>query len=298
MKISGFTYVRNGLKLKYPFIESIKSLLEIVDEYVIVLGDSDDGSREAIQNLNSAKIKIIDTVWDMNLRKSGKIFAQQSDIGLDHVTGDWVIHLQADEVLHENEISSLKKYILKYDSDDRVDGLLFPFLNFRGDYEHIHAGRQIHRFEIRAFRKNPLIRAYKDSQGFRTYTSLQAHRDGEKGEKLKVVKINVSIYHYNYVRPPDVMKEKAKIFHSFYNDDKWIAEKFDNMKEVDYNEVDQLKIFKGSHPKVMEDIIKQKDWDFTYDPSKAHTSVRHRILNKIEEWTGYRIGEYKNYKII
>jgi glycosyltransferase involved in cell wall biosynthesis len=298
MKISGFTYVRNGIKLGYPFIESIKSLLEIVDEYVVVLGDSDDGSKEAIQDLKSSKIKIIDTVWDMSLRADGKIFAQQSDIGLDNVSGDWVIHLQADEVLHEDEIRALKNNILKYDSDDRVEGLLFPFLNFRGDYEHIHAGRKAHRYEIRAFRKNPLIRAYKDSQGFRKYTSLQAHKDGEKGQKLRVAKINVSIFHYNYVRPPKVMKEKAKVFLSFYNDDKWIDEKFKGMEEVDYNEVDQLKIFKGTHPKIMKDVIKQKDWNFTYDPAKNNASVRHRILNKIEEWTGYRIGEYKNYKIV
>lgn len=46
----------------YPFLESIQSILSVVDEFVVVLGDSDDGSREAILELSSPKIKIIDTV--------------------------------------------------------------------------------------------------------------------------------------------------------------------------------------------------------------------------------------------
>ena len=48
MKISGFTYIRNGIKLGYPFVQSISSLLPIVDEMIVVVGDSDDGTREAV----------------------------------------------------------------------------------------------------------------------------------------------------------------------------------------------------------------------------------------------------------
>jgi glycosyltransferase involved in cell wall biosynthesis len=284
--------------MEYPFLESIQSALEIVDEYIVVLGDSDDESRKAILNLQSPKIKIVDTVWDMNLRVNGKLFAIQSNVGLDHVSGDWILHLQADEVLHENDILKLKEYIHQYDSHPKAEGLLFPFLNFRGDYNHIHTGRKTHRFEIRAFKRNPLIRSYKDSQGFRKHSSLAAYANGEKGIKLNVVKIDVPIFHYNYVRPPKVMHEKVKVFMSLYKDDQWLDEKFKNKKEYDYNEVDKLEIFKGTHPKVMEKIISKKDWEFEYDPSKCNSPFRHKILNKIEDWTNYRIGEYKNYKLV
>ena len=57
MKVSAFTYVRNGLYLDYPFIESIKSVLPIVDEIIVVIGDSTDGSREAVENIGDSKIK-------------------------------------------------------------------------------------------------------------------------------------------------------------------------------------------------------------------------------------------------
>lgn len=298
MKISGYSYIRNGLQFDYPFIQSLQSVLPIVDEFIMVVGDSSDGTREAIENLKSDKIKIVDSVWNMNMRRGGKLFAHQSNLGLDAVSGDWIVHIQADEIIHENDILKLKEHILRYGQDERVEALLFPFLNFRGDYEHIHTGRDAHRFEIRAFRFNKLIRAYKDSQGFRKYSSLQAYEEGESGKKLRVVKIDIPVYHYSYVRPPKKMKQKSEFFSRFWDDDETVKRKFEGVEEFEFNEVDKLELFHGSHPKSMEPYINKKDWDFKYDPLKAKTSLRHRILNKIENLTGWRIGEYKNYKLL
>lgn len=298
MTITAFSYVRNGLQMGYPFLESILSVLPIVDEFVVVVGDSVDGTVEAIKKISSNKIQIVDSVWDMRLKSGGKLFAQQSNIGLDAMKGDWVIHIQADEVLHENDIEKLKGHIIQYDGDQKVEGLLFPFLNFRGDFNHIHTGRQAHRFEIRAFRKNPLIRAYKDSQGFRKFTSHQAYEKGEKGKKLHVKKIDVPVYHYNFVRSPRQMIDKTIFFQQFWHDGASLENKINELRNFDFNQVDKLEIFNGSHPLLMKPIIDKKDWDFKYDPSIAKVSLRHRLLNKIEDWTGYRVGEYKNYKII
>lgn len=298
MKIGAYTYVRNGIKMGYPFLQSIQSIINIVDEYVVVLGDSDDGTREAILALALPKIVIVDTIWDMDLRKDGKLFAMQSNIGLDNVSGDWIIHLQADEVIHEQNLSALVSKIRQYDNDPRVEGLLFPFLNFRGDYNHIHTGRKSHRFEIRAFKRNPCIRSFKDSQGFRKYSSIEAYNKGMKGKKLRVAKVDIPIFHYNYVRHPNLMKEKVKVFLTFYKDDESINKIFEGVDQFDYNEVDRLEVFQGTHPELMKEVISSQNWTFHYDPSKCNSSFRHRILNKIEQWTGYRIGEYKNYKVV
>jgi len=297
MKISAFSYVRNGLTMGYPFLESIQSVLPIVDEFIMVVGDSTDGTREAILKL-SPKIKIIDTVWDMKLRTGGKIFAQQANLGLDDATGDWIIHIQADEVIHEQDIEVLKQYIVDLDKETKIEGFLFPFLNFHGDYNHIHTGRTAHRYEIRAFRKNSGIRSFKDSQGFRKFSSREGYDAGETGKKLKVIKIDVPMYHYSYVRPPRKMKEKSEHFTSFWVNDEGLQKIFKGVEEFDYNNVDKLEIFTGTHPALMQEAIRKKDWDFTYQPDKNYTSIRHRILNKIEDWTGYRLGEYKNYKLI
>ena len=50
MKVSAFTYVRNGFTIDYPFLEAIKSVLPVVDEFIVVIGDSNDGTREAVEN--------------------------------------------------------------------------------------------------------------------------------------------------------------------------------------------------------------------------------------------------------
>ena len=55
MKISGFTYLRNGFKMGCPFIPSILSLLTAVDE-LVVTGDPEDGAREAIEDKTGRRL--------------------------------------------------------------------------------------------------------------------------------------------------------------------------------------------------------------------------------------------------
>ncbi len=59
MKISGFTFIRNGTLLGYPFIESILSALPICDEFIVAVGDSEDDTLARIQAIGSNKIRII-----------------------------------------------------------------------------------------------------------------------------------------------------------------------------------------------------------------------------------------------
>jgi len=71
MKVSGFTFIRNGSILGYPFIESIKSILPICDEFVIAVGKSDDDTLSKIRAIKSKKIRIIETVWNENMQDRG-----------------------------------------------------------------------------------------------------------------------------------------------------------------------------------------------------------------------------------
>lgn len=291
MQISGFTYVRNGFAFGYPFLASVQSLLPLVDELVVVVGDSTDGTREAIINLENPKIKIIHTVWDESLRENGRIFALQADTGLENISGDWAFHLQVDEVLHEKDQQKITNTLKAADSNNKVDGLLFPFLHFWGDYQHIRNTRRTHRFEVRAFRNTGNIRAYKDSQGFRKYGQ------NPKGEKLKVIKTDTPIYHYSYVRPPQLMTRKTNYFHRFWHDDAWLKKNTGDSK-FDYNKVDKLEVFEETHPKYMKEIMEKKDWEFTYDASQTTMNCKDKILYGFEKLTGTRPFEYRNYKVI
>ena len=68
MKISGFTFLRNGQKMGYPFVASIKSILPIVDEFIIALGPCDDDTEKMLRAISDPKIRIIPTTWNENLR--------------------------------------------------------------------------------------------------------------------------------------------------------------------------------------------------------------------------------------
>lgn len=301
MKVSGFTYVRNGLQFDYPFIESIQSILPIVDEFIVVLGDSVDRSREAIENLNNAKIKIVDTVWDDNMRSDGKIFAQQANIGLDNVSkdADWIFHIQADEVVHEKDLQVIKEAMQQYINTPKVEGLLFTFINFFGDYAHYAPSRRFHQQEIRIIRNDPHFRSYKDSQGFRSYNDT-AHMENEKGRKLFVKKINASIYHYSYVKDPKVQLKKHLVFgNRWQQNDEWMKEFLEKNKDgFDYGKIDFLNQFKGTHPGVMLPKIKSQDWNFTYDPKKNDMTGKEKFLKMLQDVTGRQFFINKNYKLL
>ncbi len=297
LSISGFTYVRNGFQYGYPFLASIRSLLPLVTELVVVVGDSVDGTREAIAGLNDPKIKIIDVVWDEDLRRKGTIFAQQSNMGLDAITGDWAIHLQADEVWHQRDLERLKAAILNADNNKEIEGLLFPFYHFWGDYRHIRNTRKVHPFEIRAFRNSDRIRSYKDSQGFRKYSSRAAYAAGEPGEKLKVLKTDIPVYHYSYSRHPALMSKKADYFHRFWHSDEWVKQNITGLP-FDFNDVDQLELFEKDHPVFMKEIIAAQDWSFQYDPSRSNQGVKDKLIEGLNRLLGKRLFEYQNYRLI
>lgn len=294
MKISGFSYIRNGFEYGYPFLEAIQSILPICSEFVIAIGASSDGTREAIAKLNLKKIKIIDTHWDMNLREGGKVFAQQANIALDNITGDWAFHIQADEVIHEKDLSEIVSAIEQYDREKQVEGFILPFLHFWGTYDYLRTSRRVHKFEVRIFRNNKLVRSYADSQGFRYYTTNKAYEQGEKGEKLKVKKIDAPVYHYNGVRPNKMQKKKMNAFDFLHNAS--LGQEDDD--DFDYQHVDRVEKFKGSHPAVMRERIKSQDWEFVFDPKKAVWKTKDKIIQPIEDLIGFKIGEYKNYKLL
>ena len=300
MKISAFTYVRNGITLGYPFVQSIKSLLPLVDEYIAVVGDSTDGTREAIESIGDDKIKIIDTIWDDDLRKGGKIFAQQANIGFDAASkdSDWLFHLQADEIIHEDDLDIIRQSLQVNLHDEKVEGVLLKFINFFGDYQYYCPSRRFHQREIRIIRNDPHIRSYRDSMGFRKFVDPQDAN--EKGTKLWVKQIEATVYHYSWAKPPKKQKAKQIAFSKRYNptDDfiKGFEERYGD--EYDYRDYDYLNKFTGTHPAVMRAEVASQNWVFNYDPAKNNMSVKEKFMKWVEAITGKQFFIYKNYKIL
>jgi hypothetical protein len=67
--------------------------------------------------------------------------------------------------------------------------------------------------------------------------------------------------------------------------------------EFNYNAVDSLTHFHGTHPDVLRNRIEKQNWSFDHDISKKNFTLKTRLLYFIEKLTGIRIGEYKNYRL-
>lgn len=288
MKVAGFTFLRNGVKYGYPFKQSILSLLPVVDEMVINLGNSEDSTNEVIDSLPQEKIKKIYNVWDESLRTGGRILAVETNKALDATSenADWLFYIQGDEVIHENDYDEIRKQMLKYKDDENVEGLLFRYYHFYGSYKFLGDGRSWYPFEIRVIKNNKNIRSYRDAQGFRW----------SDGRKLKVKLIDAHIYHYGWARNPVIMNRKQTNFASLYNGKK--AQQ-NEATAFDYSKIDSLVLFEGTHPAVMQTLVAQEDWSFNMDVKKKNfKNAKHRFYYFLDKKFGWRPFSYKNYKLV
>jgi len=293
------------------------SILPIVDEFVIALGegDKDDRTREEILSIASDKIKIVDTKWDIEKYPRGMEHAHQTDIAKEHCKGDWLFYLQSDEVIHEKYLPVIKKRCEELSDDANVEGLLFKYRHFWGDYYHYQDSHCWYRHEIRIIRNDPEIHSWESAQSFRRIPGFDGvnYRQQEETFKLKVAEVDAFVYHYGWVRPPALMQNKIKAFSANHRGRELVENQVERKlydRVFDYGNLSSIKQFKGSHPKVMEDWIKAFNWKdqlrFT-GPNRSlnpirnkHDKWKYRIISWIENnlLFGMRLGEFRNYILL
>ncbi len=287
MTVSGFTFIRNGVYYDYPFLEAIRSILPLCDELVVAVGAGQDDTRERIAALGDSRIRILDTVWDENLREGGRVLAQQTDLALAEIQGDWGLYIQGDEVLHEQYQPVVRQAMERYLEDGLTEGLLFRYLHFYGSSRWVGRARQWYRQEVRVVRNLPGIHSWKDAQGFR--------RDGRK---LKVRPIPADMYHYGWARHPRAQQRKQEDFNKLWHDDQWIERHVVKADAYDYRTGAVLRPFSGTHPQVMAERLAQEDWTFDYTPRHARPKLKERLTAWIEHYTNWRPGEYRNFQLL
>lgn len=290
MKVSGFTFIRNAIRYDYPVVEAIRSILPICDRFVVAVGKSEDDTLDLVRSIASPKLQIIETVWDDTLTEGGQVLAKETDkafAAIDEDT-DWCFYIQGDEVVHEKYLPAIRAAMQKYKNSPEVDGLLFNYLHFYGSYDYVGASTRWYRNEIRIVRNDKSIYAYRDAQGFRKADN----------EKLRVKALDASVYHYGWVRKPDIMQRKSANFGALYHGQAWKEKQLAQAKFFDYSEIDALKKFTDTHPEVMQARIESINWAFDYDIAKNKFSLKHKFKTFVEKLTGHRPFEYKNYKLV
>lgn len=288
MKVSGFTFIRNALTYDYPIVEAIRSILPLCDEVIVAVGNSKDNTLDLVRNIDS-KVRIIQTVWDENLRQSGRVLAIETDKAFDEISADsdWCIYIQGDEILPEQDHESVRNAMQKYLHDGATEGLLFNYRHFYGSYDYVGDSRNWYRKEVRVIRNDRRIRSFRDAQGFK-----------KEGRKLKVRQLEAYIHHYGWVKHPLHQQRKQRSFNRWWHDDDWVETNIPDVPTFDYRQIDSLRRYEGEHPKVMQKRITAMNWQFTFDPTQQKLSWKERFSRTIERWTGKRIGEYQNYDLL
>lgn len=293
-KISGFTFIKNGLTLGYPILESVLCIEPICDEVIINVGfedkelTKDDGTYAYLtSNLTDPKYKFIKSWWDPEIRKSGLILSQQTDIALNACTGDYCQYIQGDECIHEDDIKYILEGIDQMEANPEIQGLIFNYIHLFGNVDTFKFTRNFYRREVRLIRNNIGLVSYLDAQGFRFPDKT----------KMKARLIEARIFHYGWARSEKVMHEKQKNFKRLYTTDNQEPEQFTYKREWG------VQRFTKSHPKIM------KKWiDDNRDPIDLMSLPLHvdnwrkvislMLTDTVERFTNYRIGEFKNYKRI
>lgn len=289
MKISGFTIIKNAVLNDYPIVEAIQSILPVVDEMVVLIGDCEDDTEGLIKSINSDKIKIHHSVWNPNLRKGGVVLADETNKAFQLIdpASTWAFYIQGDEVVHENYYNNILAACKKYENDTRVEGLLFKYVHFYGTYDYVGDSRKWYNKEVRIIRNDKKISSYKDAQGFRV-----------GNEKLKVKEVDAYVYHYGWVKSPEQMMKKQKNVGTFWYNDEELKGYLEQPDYFNFENYDSLALFKETHPSVMKNRIEKKNWKVNLNLSQKKFSFKDGLLYKFEKITGIRLFDFKNYKII
>jgi hypothetical protein len=302
MMISGFTMARNAAKYYFPLKESIQSVLPIVDEFIVALGegDPDDNTRAEIESIKSDKVRIFDRVWDTNLYINGRIFRHETNFALSQCKGDWCLYLQADEVVHEDDLKGIDRYCENYLDDKKVEGFLFRYFHLWGDYDHYLPHHGWYQKEIRLVRNNAGIYSRGDAQSFRV----------DENRRLNVIQLPANIFHYGWVRPPELMIDKKKEQDSMHWGKEEAEKQYRSIKPVfDYGPLGRLPLLPRKNPEVMKERIDQFNWkdklnygrEYSMARGRAkHEQVKYRALTCLEQniFGGRHIFEYSNWKLL
>mgnify|MGYP006107637659 CR=1 FL=1 len=285
MKISAFTFIKNGQILGYPFIESIKSVLPIVDEFVINVGDSEDDTLALIQNIEDEKIRIIRSSWSDRMKDRGYVYGQQKMIAQFNCTGDWLFYVEGDELYHEHDLKKIKNAMSLHLNDENIEALVFDFIHFYGNTNSFLDSPGWYRSEARIIKSS--IRSYAPDGLF--WLVLDKNK---KGRYPKAKKVGVPCYHYGWVRSEQQMNLKSKKVQKY-----WGKEHIN----IDYSQIDFsiIKLFEGSRPSVMGNWISKTSEvylaDKSYNPSNSE--LKHRIMKKIEIFLGLELSK-KHFKLV
>jgi len=289
--LSAFTLVRNAVKIDFPIVPAIRSVLEVCDEVVVNVGKSEDETRDLVASIADPRVRILDTVWDFS--KGNRMISAETQRAMDACRGSWGIYIQADEVLHERGAHILRDMVREWDKDERVEGLLVKYLHFYGGFDVIATNRRWYQREVRCIRLG-------GSRDIRPYHGAQGFRVGPEERRIRARPTDAEMFHYGWARPAKAIREKREISRTIYP---WAKQRLEQELKADNHLewIPLLQPFAGTHPRAAAEWIRER----AHDPERVVGPREFRLAHArlylsdwIERLTGARLFEYRNYEIV
>ena len=246
-RVSGFSIVRAARELDYPVVESLRSLLPLVEELVVVTHHGDEGTRGMLDSLGDARLVVVETDWNDAPHEGGRTLARQTNVGLARCRHPWALYLQADEVLHEEDYDRIRGALERYDGAREVDALSFRFLHFEGSHGYVNPLR--YRRQCRLVRNDGRLESVRDAAGF-------GRRDGRR---LRARRSGARIFHYGWARRPEALRAKTLALARLYHDEADVMRRWASAPAEALGSADLAFRWTGGHPAVMERRIARGD---------------------------------------
>ena len=285
MKVSAFTFIKNGQLLGYPFIQSIKSILPIVDEFIINVGLGEDNTLDEIEKINDPKIRIIQSHWNNNMKDRGFVYGQQKMVAQYNCTGDWAFYIEGDEIYHENDLDRIHMSMKEHLNNSNVEALIFDFYHFYGNGNSYLDSPGWYRAEARIIKNS--LRTYAPDGLF--WLVLGSNKNGRYP---KARHTGAKCYHYGWVRSENQMNLKSEKVQKYWGE---------SAKKIDYSKMDQsiIREYKGTHPIIIQNWLPNDIELFKVDPSYKLTNKqkKHRIMIFFENLFGLELSK-KHFKLV
>jgi len=286
MKVSGFTFLRNGSLLGYPYVESIRSALPLCDEFVVAVGEGEDDTLERLRAMNEPRLRLIETRWNERMQDRGYVYAQQKMIAQFNCGGDWAFYLEGDEVLHERDLEAVRGAMQHHLGDARVEALVFDYHHFYGSPDWVAVGPGWYRRAPRILRNT--IRSYSPDGLF--FVVMEKNK---RGRYPRAALAGATLYHYGHVRSIAAMREKNARVGKYWKHDHPLFQGY----SIDPR---QLAPFRGEHPAAARDwLATQAERHYAPDPAYRPTrrDLKHRRMMALERWFGWELSK-KHYTLV
>ncbi len=244
----------NPITLDFSLKECLMSVSNVANEIILVNGDNENNEVSNILNKISLEygkhynkvfedkgvnLKIINIPWKYDTLKKNVYWILKS-IAIGQATSDYVMRLDADEVLHEKDYDKIKQCLeLSYDS------YTFRTLHFWGDYNTLISGENPEDKGNKWYERRVYL--FKNRLGY--YENQNDIVDVD-GNDLNPKHTSITVFHYGHAREKEAYIKKKNLLEKSYHDD------WNELIDWNWETGCTLTKFEGTHPFVMEDRIK------------------------------------------